>query len=322
VEALSIDEAFLDLSGTERLWGTPREAAERLRAEVFAATSLTCSVGICAVKFIAKIASARNKPDGLTEVPPGTELDFLAPLPIGKLWGVGPKTETHLRTHGVRTVGDLRRIGRDALERWFGDSGRRLHELAHARDDRGVEPGHLRKQVSHEDTFADDVIGVEDLRRKLLSQATRVADRLVAKQLRGRKVTIKIRDTDFVTQTRQCTLPRSTRDTKVLHAAACELLGGLDVAGRRFRLTGLAVGALERPDDAVAPQQLSLLEASVPTDPASTERLQDVMSAVRERFGHQALYPADTGASARAGSAGGFTKSVDDQAGPRKKLSR
>ena len=160
VEALSIDEAFIDMTGTEKLHGPRRVAAQALRAAVFERTRLTCSVGISSVKFIAKIASAMNKPDGLTEVPPGTELEFLAPLPIDKLWGVGAKTEQRLRELGVRTIGDLRRLPVDALERWFGESGLHMHALAHARDDRVVTPGRERKQVSVEDTYADDVMGV------------------------------------------------------------------------------------------------------------------------------------------------------------------
>jgi DNA polymerase-4 len=316
VEPLSIDEAFLDLGGTERLWGEPRKVAEQIRAQVLAQTQLTCSVGISTVKFIAKIASARHKPDGLTEVPPGEELAFLTDLPIAKLWGVGPRTEAQLRQHGVRTVGDLRTVGPAALMRWFGEHGRKLDDLAHARDERAVVPGHVRKQVGQEDTFADDAVGRVQLRRKLLAQATRVADRLVAKGLRGRQIQIKIRDTDFRTESRQCTLPLATRDAKVIYAAACELLGALQIEGRRFRLTGVSVAGLERPDEPTGPVQLDLLAHVEPAaggagaDPAS-ERLQDVMSAVRERFGDQALFPADAGPDLRPGSAGGFTKSVD-----------
>ncbi len=311
VEPLSIDEAFLDLTGTERLWGSARAAAERIRADVVARTQLTCSVGISTVKFIAKIASARHKPDGLTEVPPGGELAFLDPLPIGKLWGVGPKTETHLRTHGVRTVGELRRVGAQALGRWFGDHGERLWALANAKDDREVEPGHLRKQVSQEDTYADDAVGLAQLRAHLLSQSTRVADRLTAKHLRGRTIQLKIRDTDFRTQTRQCTLPRATRQARTIYDAVCELLAGLQIDGRRFRLTGVAVAGLERPDEVVEPTQLELLPVEAPPDGAA-EKLQDVLSAVRHKFGSQALFPADAGPTRRAGSAGGHTKTVVD----------
>lgn len=309
VEALSIDEAFIDMTGTERLHGPRRVAAQGLRAAVFERTRLTCSVGISAVKFIAKIASAMNKPDGLTEVPPGAELEFLAPLPIDKLWGVGAKTEQRLRELGVRTIGDLRRLPVDALERWFGESGLHMHALANARDDRVVTPGRERKQVSVEDTYADDVVGRAGLRRKLLSQATRVADRLAAKEIWGRKVQLKIRDTDFRTETRQCTFSEPTRDSKVIYDALCELLEDVEIKGRKFRLTGVGVGHLV---DGVAPQQLDLLVAVEPPKRAKGEALQGVLSEVRRKFGHQALFPAEAGSTERAGSAGGFTKSVED----------
>lgn len=310
VEALSIDEAFIDMTGTERLWGPPRQAAEALRAAVFERTRLTCSVGISAVKFIAKIASPMNKPDGLTEVPPGTELDFLAPLPLAKLWGVGPKTEARLREHGIETVGQLREQSGQTLERWFGEHGRHLHALAHARDDRAVMPGRGRKQVSHEDTFSDDVVGEAAIRRKLLSQATRVADRLTHKGIGGRKVQLKIRDTDFRTETRQCTLSTPTSEAKVIYRAACRLLKEVELAGRRFRLTGVAVGQLS---DGNAPQQLDLLTTAEAEPQPRGARLQGVLSEVRRKFGHQALYPADAGRTERAGSAGGFTKSSPDE---------
>lgn len=309
VEALSIDEAFLDMTGTERLHGPRRVAAQALRAAVAQRTRLTCSVGIASVKFIAKIASSINKPDGLTEVPPGTELEFLGPLSIDKLWGVGAKTEARLRELGVRTIGDLRRLPADALERWFGDSGLHMHALAHGRDDRPVTPGRERKQVSAEDTYADDVVGATALRRKLLSQATRVADRLAAKDIWGRKVQLKIRDSEFRTETRQRMLAEPTREAKVIYDTVCALLEDVQLRGRRFRLTGVGVGELV---DGVAPQQLDLLVAVEPPARAKGEALQGVLSEVRRRFGHQALFPAEAGSSERAGSAGGLTKSVEE----------
>ena len=311
VEALSIDEAFIDVTGTERLFGPPRACAEAIRKAVFEQTRLTCSVGVASVKFIAKIASAFDKPDGLTEVPAGTELDFLAPLPIKKLWGVGPKTEAALAERGVQRIGDLRRFTEEELQGWFGEHGQHLWRLAHAIDERDVTPGWRRKSLSHEDTYAVDAVGRDELRTKLLSQATRVADRLVAKALRGRLVRLKIRDTDFKTESRQCVLPEPTRQARAIYEAACGLLDKVDLEGRRFRLTGVGVGQLEPDDDPESPQLdlLARLEPE-PADEAS-EKLQDVMSAVRERFGHQALFPADASPDARPGSAGGFTTSVD-----------
>jgi DNA polymerase-4 len=300
---LSIDEAFLDMTGTERLLGPPRRAAEDLRAAVRKETGgLTCSVGISRVKFIAKIASGFHKPDGLTEVPAGGELEFLGPLAIEQLWGVGPKTAAKLREHGVRTVGDLRRFGGPTLESWFGEHGLHLHRLSHARDEREVIAWRERKQISHEDTYMTDVVGEEGLKRKLLSQATRVADRLVKKQLLAKRVQLKIRDTTFRTESRQCTLARATDDARLLYAAACDLLHSVELEGRRFRLTGVGVGALEpahRPGE-----QLDLPMDGKPPQPKDLQR---VLSAVRERWGHQALYPADASEDVRPDSAGGLS---------------
>ncbi len=313
VEGLSIDEAFLDMSGSERLLGPARQAAEALRQEVFEATGgLTCSVGISAIKFISKIASAMNKPDGLTQVDVGAELEFLAPLPIGKLWGVGPKMQEKLAELGVATVGDLRRFEQAALIHRFGDHGAHLHALAHARDPRGVETGRERKSISHEDTFHQDVVGMEALRTKLLSQATRVADRLVRKRVVGSRVQLKIRDTDFKTQTRQCMLPTPTDRAKVIYDAACRLLDAVDTDRRRFRLTGVGVGHLQ-PQSAREPKQLDLLAPAEDPSDAKGAQLQAVLTAVRGRFGHEALYPAAVGRDARAGGTGAASKTLDDE---------
>jgi DNA polymerase-4 len=312
VEGLSIDEAFLDMTGTQRLLGPPRVAAEKLRAEVREATGgLTCTVGISAVKFLAKIASGHNKPDGLTEIPPGTELDFLRPLAIEELWGVGPKTAEKLRAHGIATIGDIEALPRASLEMWFGQSGAHLFDLAHGLDRRDVLPSRDRKQISHEDTYMNDVVGVTAIRRKLLSQATRVADRLVAKKVVARRVQLKIRDTGFLTETRQCTLKPPTDDSKIIYRAACELLDAVDTEGRSFRLTGIGAGDLI--PRAVQGAQLELL-APEPNARGvhETESLQGVLSAVRSRYGHKALFPAEAGSEERAGSAGGMSDTRED----------
>ena len=302
VEGLSIDEAFIDLSGTERLWGPPRQAAEALRAAVRAETGLTCSVGIAGVKFLAKIASGMHKPDGLTEIAAGTELEFLTPLPIGALWGVGPRTQERLERLGIRTVGDLRRLGEKTLAEMFGAHGLHLYRLSLAQDERAVIPDRAAKSLGHEDTYAVDVLGEDELRRRLLSQATRVADRLVAQGLKARCIALKIRDVAFVTETRQCTLPRATDDFREIHAAVCKLLESVETDRRRFRLTGVSASAFESMQDAV---QLDLL-APAEEKPRSAA-LQAVLSAVRERHGHQALFPAEAGGERRPGSAGAIT---------------
>ena len=296
IEGLSIDEAFLDLTGTERLHGPPRAIGEAIRAAVRGELGLTCSVGLATTKFVAKIASERDKPDGLTEVPDGAERQFLAPLPIRDLWGVGRKTEQSLRRLGVHTVGDLAQLGAAILERELVEHGLHLHRLSLGLDPREVTPGRERKQISHENTFHDDLCTRAQIDDWLLRQATRVADRLAAKQLRGRKVHVKLRDTAFTTWTRQCTLERPSAQTAVIFEAARGLVDKLErdglLRGRRFRLTGLGVSDFV---DADEPTQLALL-----TDPSHEaqaeveqrgEAVQDVLSEVRKRFGGKALFP-------------------------------
>ena len=308
VEGLSIDEAFIDLSGTERLWGAPRRAAEAIRAAVRAETALTCSVGISTVKFIAKIASGMHKPDGLTEVPAGGELEFLTPLAIDALWGVGPRTQERLERRGIHTVGDLRRLGERALIKEFGAHGQHLYQLSSGIDAREVIPDRVARSISHEDTYAEDIFGLEALRLHLLSQATRVADRLVAQGLRARCVHLKIRDGAFVTETRQCTLTRATDEYREIYAAACRLLATVETEGRGFRLTGVGVAGFESQQDAV---QLDLLAPA--TGPPRGPALQAVLSAVRERFGHQALFPAAAGAERRPGATGAITDTLPER---------
>ena len=301
VEGLSIDEAFLDMSGTERLFGAPRAAAEAIRRRVREETRLTCSVGIASVKFIAKIASAMNKPGGLTEVAPGTELEFLHPLPVGKLWGVGPKARERLEAQGIRTIGDLAAMGPDRLERQFGEHGAHLWRLTQGRDERRVTPGRDAKSLSSEDTYAQDLVGREEVERRLLAQSTRVADRLTRAGLRGRKVHLKIRDTTFKTESRQCTLDSPTAEATTIYAAAKGLLDKVAIEGRRFRLTGVGVSGFGAADQ---PHQLALpgTEDEGAEEQARSRKLQEVMTGVRGKFGGKALFPA---AAQRGGIARG-----------------
>lgn len=300
VEGLSIDEAFLDMSGAERLFGPPRAAAEALRREVRAAVGLTCSVGIAGCKLVAKIASGLHKPDQVTHVPPCGDRAFLAPLPIGHLWGVGPRAEARLHAHGVRTIGDLQREDPARLARWLGDQAHHLHRLALADDERAVVPDRAAKSMGHEDTYEVDLEGEPALLRELLRQSTLVADRLTHARVRARRVQLKIRDHAFRTETRQLTFPAPTAEARALYEAARDLLRAVEIAGRRFRLTGVAAFDL---DDDAAPRQLSLLDPPAEsTDQGPGESLQAVLTAVRRRYGHQALFPADAGDKARPGA--------------------
>jgi DNA polymerase-4 len=250
----------------------------------------------------------------LTEVRAGDERAFLAPLPVRALWGVGPRTEDVLRRFGARTIGDIAALGAATLEHELGEHGLHLHRLSLGLDEREVVDGPgERKQISHENTFHDDLTTRAQIEDWLLHQATRVADRLHAKQLRGRKVHIKLRDTAFTTWTRQTTLARPSADTKLIFAAAQELVGKLEreglLRGRSFRLTGLGVSELS-----VAvhePEQLDLLApepSASPREDDKREAVQDVLSEVRRKFGGKALFPAGFGHDVGRGSA----EHVDD----------
>src|SRR3989304_5745827 len=207
VEALSIDEAFLDVTGTDRLFGGALEVARKIKEAVASETGLTVSAGVAASKFVAKIASDMNKPDGLTVVPRGKEKEFLGPLPVGKLWGVGKVTETALHRMGVKTIGDLASVPAENLKKRFGKHGLHLHRLPNGIDDREVEPEHEVKSIGHEDTYDEDIRDREAIGKELLSLAHRVSSRLRRKGFRGRTVTLKVKYHDFTQVTRAATLP-------------------------------------------------------------------------------------------------------------------
>ncbi len=291
VEGLSIDEAFLDLTGTARLLGRPEDVAQAIKRDVHEITDgLTCSVGLSAVKFVAKMASGHRKPDGLTVIAPGEEAAFLRDQAIEQLWGVGEKTAAVLRARGVRTIGALANVNVAHARHWLGSHGEGLHQLAHGIDPRDVVPSRPRKQISVEDTYNVDRTGRDALARELLRQAQCVADRLAASQQLGTTLHIKLRTADFTTVTRQKQLVSPTRDHRTLFAAAQTLLDACDVEGHAYRLTGLGV--------TIAPSspatQLDLFAHAQPE-----AELQDVMSDIRTRFGSQALFAASTGPRAR-----------------------
>jgi DNA polymerase-4 len=245
VEPLSLDEAFLDVAGAVRRLGRPAAIGERIRREVSAAVGLTCSVGVAATKFVAKMASARAKPDGLLVVPRAETIAFLHPLPVGALWGVGERTEATLARLGLRTVGDIAATPTPVLERELGGAaGRQLAALAAGRDDRPVTPDRGEASIGHEHTFDDDVRDVEMLRRELLAGAARVAARLRGAGLAARTVSIKVRFADFRTVTRARTLPEATDVGQPVYAAASALLDGLGLGARRVRLIGVRVEGL------------------------------------------------------------------------------
>ena len=202
VEPVSVDEAFVDLTGTETLWGPPPEAVRRIKARIRSETGLTASAGLAANKFIAKVASELEKPDGLVVVPPGREPEFLAPLPIERLWGVGKATAKELQALGIATIGQLQRVTPRALAARLGPHGPDLLELAFGRDARPVEPFSLPKSMGAETTFGRDCRDVARIEETLRAQSERVARELRAEGLAACRVTLKLRWADFRTLTR------------------------------------------------------------------------------------------------------------------------
>ena len=224
VEPLSIDEAFLDVTGSIRLFGEPVEIAKKVKQEVVNETGLTVSAGVAPSKFVAKIASDMDKPDGLTVVPSDQVREFLDPLPIKKMWGVGKVTQEALARLNVRTFEDLSRVPVKVLERRFGKHGLKMHQLSMGIDEREVIPEHDAKSIGHEETFSQDILDRGAAKKELLSLANRVARRMRREQVIGRTITLKVKYSDFVQVTRSTTLSISTDDGPEIYSTACRLL--------------------------------------------------------------------------------------------------
>ncbi len=256
VEPLSMDEAFLDVTGARRLLGPSAGIAALIRRTVTEEQSLTCSVGVAPTKFVAKLASTRAKPDGVVVVPADRVLEYLHPLPVGALWGVGERSAEVLARLGMRTVGDLAHASVGLLRSGLGSAAaEHLHELAWGRDPRPVEPTQVEKSIGAETTFDTDVADPEQLRRALLALAGKAAGRLRGAGLVGRTVSVKVRFADFRTISRSRTLPTPTDVTKEIFETAWALFDALH-SGDRIRLVGVRLEGLL--DAAAAPRQPSL----------------------------------------------------------------
>jgi DNA polymerase-4 len=257
VEPLSLDEAFLDVSGAQRRLGSARQIAELIRARVVDEQGITCSVGIAPTKFVAKLASARAKPDGLIVVPRDEVIAFLHPLPVGVLWGVGEKTEEALTRLGLRTIGDIAHTPATTLQRALGAAvGAHLAALSWGRDDRGVIAHEPDKSIGAEETFSRDVDDPAVVVRELLRLSDRTAARLRAAGAVGRTVSIKVRFADFTTITRAKTLRDPTDVARVVYETARSLYEALGLQRARIRLVGVRVEGLTDVD--VTPRQLAL----------------------------------------------------------------
>ncbi|OEU75857.1 MAG: hypothetical protein BA869_00410 [Desulfuromonadales bacterium C00003107] len=244
IEPLSLDEAFLDVSGCERLFGTPAQIAAQIRTAVRQETGLTISAGVAMNKFLAKLASDHEKPDGLYVVPDPPE-SFLLPLPLKRLWGVGPVTCLRLEKLGLRTVADLRQLSEVRLEQLFDSAGRQLYRLARGEDSRPVVVGSAAHSIGHEDTFDHDLQDPLELHRSLLDLAERVATRLRSKSLLGSVVQLKVRYEDFSTVTRRRTVEPPLDSALAILQVAEDLLLRTDAGQRPVRLLGISLSQLQ-----------------------------------------------------------------------------
>jgi DNA polymerase IV len=259
VEPLSLDEAFLDVGGSVRLFGSPPEIGGRIRVRVREELDLPCSVGVGPTKSVAKLLSALAKPDGLVHWPVAEVLERLRPLPVGALWGAGPRTTERLAAYGFVHVGQVADASPTTLRRIVGEAlGRQLHELAHGIDPRPVVVAKEARSISAETTFETDVDDTVVLERRLLALATGVARRLRRQGLAARTVTVKVRFADHTDVTRSHTLPLATDRTHDLVAIGRHLLDGLHLERVRVRLIGFRLAGLGPPEQAA---QLSFLDA-------------------------------------------------------------
>nr|WP_296065721.1 DNA polymerase IV [uncultured Actinoplanes sp.] len=287
VEGISIDEAFLDVSGLRKISGTPREIAGRLRADVRERVGLPITVGVAGTKFLAKVASAVGKPDGLLEVPPGEELAFLHPLPVERLWGVGPVTAGKLRDRQIHTVGHVARVGEAALVSILGaHAGRHLHALAHNRDPRRVRVGHRRGSIGSQCALGRRPRPFPEIEATLDALVDRVTRRMRTAHRAGRTVTLRLRFDDFGRATRSRSMLKATMQTRAVQDVARRLLAEARplIETRGLTLVGVAVSNL----DGEGNVQPSLF------DEMADDRLDVAVDAVRDRFGSSLLTRAAT----------------------------
>jgi DNA polymerase IV len=283
VEGLSIDEAFLDVGGLRRISGPPTDIAARLRREVRERVGLPISVGVARTKFLAKVASGVAKPDGLLEVPPDGELAFLHPLPVERLWGVGPVTADKLRQRGITTVGEVARLGEPALVSVLGRaSGRHLHALAHNRDPRPVQVGRRRRSIGAQRALGRTPRSLEAVDTIVVALVDRLARRLRAARRVCRTVTLRMRFDDFSRATRSHTLPEATAQTQTILATARGLLAAATPMIRRQGLTLVGVSLANLHDD-------DAIQLALPFDRHRAGALDATLDELRDRFGSAAV---------------------------------
>jgi DNA polymerase IV len=286
VEPLSLDEAFLDVTGAKKLLGDGREIGQEIRAKVFKEQGITCSVGIAPNKFIAKLASSRCKPNGILEITPDRILNFLHPLPVSEIWGVGPKTNEELLDLGLKSIGDIANTPKTTLIRALGQSlGEHLHELSWGRDFREVERIEADKSISAAETFEMDIDDEEELLKEVLRMCERSASRMREKNLSTRTIGLKVRFADFKTINRSKTLPSQITSTNQIYEVAKELFVALKLERARIRLVGVSLENLSEGKESF--EQLTLGERDKGWREATA-----AIDAATEKFGHGAVRPA------------------------------
>ncbi|MEN9516450.1 MAG: hypothetical protein RL733_150 [Actinomycetota bacterium] len=286
VEPISLDEAFLDVTGSRKLFGDGRQIAQAIRKRVFEQEKITCSVGIANTKFIAKLASGRCKPNGVLEIAPDRVLTFLHPLPVSEIWGVGPKTNEELQRLGLRTVSDIANTPLETLKRALGESaGVSLYELSWARDYRDVIPDAPEKSISAAETFSYDLEDQEEIFRELLRLTERATHRLRKRELLCKTIALKVRFSDFSNVTRSKTVTLGINGTHEIYEIAKELFLALKITGSRIRLLG--VGLENLTDQSGAVHQLELGEREI-----GWREAQGAIDRAVERFGRGSVRPA------------------------------
>lgn len=285
VEQVSIDEAYLDLTGLERLHGSPEEIARRIKEEIRSVTSLGCSVGIAPNKFLAKVASESNKPDGMTIIPTPDAGEVARNLPVGKVPGVGKKTVDRLGRLKAITLGDLLALPEAELLKAVGKFAYTLLEFAKGTDDSPVVSHTDAKSISSEETFEENTNDFELLRKELLVQAEEVGRRLRKNELKGSTVTLKLRRADFVRITRSITFSEASDSTNTLYGHALRLLEAVDLS-ENFRLIGIAVSGFAKTQSAA--EQLKLFDEESRRD-ESWREVEKAMDSIKDKFGHEAI---------------------------------